>query len=88
MSVANFMFAKNFCMYIMLYFHQKVLQRPIPWFNQKVNDFGVLLMLSFALFSYYFLQYPAPLFAKLLRTSTTETVSKILQNIKSNWNRP
>ena len=39
MSVANFMFAKHFCMYIMLYFHQKVLQRPIPWFNQKVNDF-------------------------------------------------
>ena len=39
MSIANFMFAKNFCMYIMLYFHQKVLQRPIPWFNQKVNDF-------------------------------------------------
>ena len=42
MSVANFMFAKEFCRHIMLYFHQKVMylfQRPIPWCNQKVNDF-------------------------------------------------
>ena len=36
------MFAKEFCIHTMLYFHQKImylLQKPIPWCNQKVNDF-------------------------------------------------
>ena len=46
-SVANFMLAKEFCMHIMLYSHQKILyllQKPVPCCNQKVNDYEKSLM--------------------------------------------
>ena len=36
---------------------------------------------------YYFLQSPAPWFVQLFGSSKTETLNKILQKIKSNWNR-